>query len=725
MRVSTPLVCNVLHAIRGRVRFRLPAIRATETLAIKLPEFLLDQDGLLEVQCNRICASITIVYDPDRWETHSLCALLEGLSVEQLVSYVPAMRTRSIGRAPSTSAFELVLSTTGLALTLVAEGLAASVLPFLLLGSALPMLNRAFTAYSREDRLNVDVLDASATGILALQGQLPMALCMVWLVNLGDYIRDATLMKARQAITDVLAYREAMVWVIRAGQKIRVRAEEIGTGETLAVYPGERITVDGTVLSGKAFVDQRALTGESMPVEKLQGDLVYAATVVQEGKLYIKAERIGTQTEAARIVQMVEEAPTHETRIQNYAERWADDLVPYSFAGAGACSFLGGSLDRAAAVLIIDYGTGIRVAAPTTVLASMTRALRRGILIKGGRHLERLAEVDAVVFDKTGTLTVGQPEVLKVVAYDGVSESEVLSLAAAAERRLTHPVAQAIERAAEVYGVSVPARAAFEYHIGLGVESQVNGHRVLVGCSRFMALKNIPLSPEALHDLHEVEQAARSPVCIARDGHIIGLLAHSDPPREESCEVVRRLREIGVKRIVMLTGDHNGVARRVADSVGVDDYVADALPADKVAAVQSLQTRGYTVAVVGDGINDSPALAHADVGIAVHGGTEVAQETAHVVLLRGGLWKIPLAIHIAREAMDLIRQNWAIISIPNTIALGLACVGVLSPGASTVLSNGAAVLATGNALRPLLNGVGRSVREAPGSPARIRSRRQT
>jgi heavy metal translocating P-type ATPase len=354
--------------------------------------------------------------------------------------------------------------------------------------------------------------------------------------------------------------------------------------------------------------------------------------------------------------------------------------------------------------LIIDYGTGIRIAAPTTVLASMTRALRRGILIKGGRHLERLAQVNAVVFDKTGTLTTGQPELLKVVPYDGHTEEGVLTLAAASEQRLTHPVAQAIVRAAGQRGVVIPPRTAFEYHIGLGVEAEVTGKRVLTGCKRFMAMKAVEIPISVHHDLSRIEQGGYSPVCVAEGDRVVGLLAYSDPPREEAGEVVNALRGMGIKEIVMLTGDNPVVAQRVADTLGIEHYLADVLPGDKASAVKSLQQRGYTVAVIGDGINDSPALAHADVGIAVHGGTDVAQETAHVVLLRGGLWKVPLGIQIAREAMDLIRQNWSLISVPNTVALGLACFGILGPAATTLLSNGSAVLATGNALRPLLNG---------------------
>jgi Cu2+-exporting ATPase len=453
-------------------------------------------------------------------------------------------------------------------------------------------------------------------------------------------------------------------------------------------------------------VDQHTLTGESLPVEKNEGHAVFASTVVQDGKLYLRAEKVGEETEAAKIVRLIEDAPAHETRIQNYAERWANELVPYSFMGAGVSGMLRGGMRGAASILIIDYGTGIRIAAPTTVLASMTNALHHGILFKSGRALEQLAEVDAVVLDKTGTLTLGSPEVISVIPYGSHSEDRVLSLAAASEQRLTHPVAQAIVRAAVAKKVPIPARISSDYTIGLGVESAINGYVVHVGCSRYLTQRGVSLSDQVIADLLRLDEQAISPVCVAVDGEIIGLIGYADPICPEAPEVIRELKMMGIKEILMLTGDHGGVARRVAENVGISRYVSEVMPDQKVSVVKSLQEQGRRVAVIGDGINDSPALANADVGIAVEGGADVAQETAQVVLLHGGLWKVPLAIEISKEAMTLIRQNWSIISVPNTLALGLAFVGLIGPGAATLLSNGSAILATGNALRPLLNGKG-------------------
>jgi Cu2+-exporting ATPase len=694
---------SVVHAIRGRVRLRVPALKTSPGLAEPLQRLLRDQPGVTDVTVNDWCYSVTVTCDPSTWTSDRLCEWLQLLTAAEVASYKSANEPADQAQAPTDEAGdELWYSSTGICLVLLVEPLAMPLVPLLLLASALPMLKRAHRSLSEDGKLNVDVLDASATSLLVIQGNFPMAIFMVWLINVADWVRDLTMMRSKKAIEEILGYQNIETWVVRDGQKVRVSVAEVQLGETVVVYPGERIAVDGTVISGNALVDQASLTGESVPVEKEEGSLVYAATVVREGKLYIHAERIGNETEAAQILRLVEDAPARETKIQNYAIKWANALVPYSFVGGAIGAVMGGGLQGAAAVLIIDYGTGIRIAAPTTVLSAMTKAIRNGILIKGGRALESLAEVDAVVFDKTGTLTMGHPDVLDVVPVNSSTADEVLALAAAAELRLTHPVAEAIVRTAEARQLSIPERTASDYSLGLGVEAIVMDSVVLVGSPRFMTLCEVDLSPEVQGHISRMQQQAISPLCVAKDGLVIGLLSISDPLRPEARDVVQALRDRGIKHIVMITGDHKDVARRIAAELGITEYMAEVFPGDKSEAVQRLQREGYKVAVVGDGVNDSPMLAYADVGIAVEGGTEAARETAPVVLLHGGLWKVPLAIDIGRETVALIRQNWNIISIPNTIALGLACIGLLGPIGATLLSNGSAIVATMNGLRPIM-----------------------
>lgn len=697
---------EIIHRLPGRMRLRVPWLKGKPLLARGLMRNLSDLEGVRECRANAECASVTISYDPRHWSEHRLSRRLNRFTSHDLERLsAPNGSNGNNGRADneqsSSSWFELSLSSAGVAFGLLCEPLAPALVPLLLAGSALPMLKRAYDAVTTEGRLTVDVLDASATALMSLQGQFGMAAFMVWLINLGDYIRDATVSQAKSAVESVLSYQESFAWVLRGRRKIKLSVPKIRVGDTVIAYPGDRIPVDGIVLSGKAAVDQRALTGESMPVEKEAGARVFAATVIHDGKLYIRTSHVGTETEAAKIVKLIEGAPAHETAIQNYAERWANDLVPYSFAGAGVRGMFANGVSGAASVLVIDYGTGIRIAAPTAVLATMTKAVRQGILFKGGRALEQLAAVDAVVFDKTGTLTTGRPEITDIVAYEGFDRNKVLALAAAAEQRLNHPVAQAIVRAASEAKLTVPSRKSSEYTIGLGVASRVNGYVVHVGCVRYMAQLGIELPPAARRDVAGLGKRAVSPVCVAVDRRFVGVIGYADQIRAEARALTQDLRNLGIKDIVMLTGDHRDVARHVAQELGITSYEAEVLPPQKVEAVKALQARGRRVAFIGDGINDSPALAHADIGLAVKGGADVAQETAHVVLLNGDLHQISTAITLAREAVDLIHENWNIIAVPNTVALTLACLGVLGPAAATLLSNGSAIVATGNSLRPL------------------------
>ena len=702
--------CQLVHAVPGRARFRIdePEVFLYEPGALE--SWLLGQAGVREARVNPGCRSVVVIHDPQVVGAEDLLGRLTGFDRVRLRD-VPTAQARPVAtdHHQGLQGWPLTLSTAAACLAMGQSALA----PWLLAGAAVPVFRRAYDVLFRQSRLNVDVLDASATTVLLSQGSFGTAAIMVWLISLGDLLRNFTMQRSLRTIEGLYEGKDIFTWVVRNHRAVRVKVEELRTDEEVIVYPGESIPVDGTVLSGTATVDQRMLTGESLPVVKAPGAQVFAGTVSTEGKIHVRAERVGGETMASRIVQFLLNAPLGETRTLRYEQLFADRIVPYSFLGAGGSLLATASVDMAASLLIVDFGTGIRVAAPTTVLAAMAKAARLRVLIKGGRSLERLAEVDTIVFDKTGTLTTGTPEVVRIVTTRGQDQDGVLALAAAAEARLTHPVAQAILRAAEARGLTIPEREDSDYRIGLGVRARVQGMEVLVGSARFLTSQGVALPGNGRTGIGRAGTGI-SHLYVAVEGNYAGRIDYRDPLRPEAVEVVRALRARGLGEIVMLTGDMEAVARSIARSVGIQRVVAGVFPKEKAEFVRSLQRQGRTVAVVGDGINDSLCLAQADVGIAVHGSSDVARETAHIALLEESLWKIPEALDIAREAITLIRQGWGINFYPNCAAIGLTLLGLTGPIGTTLISNGAALLATLNGLRPLLDG-GSEDQVAPGN----------
>jgi len=389
--------------------------------------------------------------------------------------------------------------------------------------------------------------------------------------------------------------------------------------------------------------------------------------------------------------------------MQNHAEKLADKLVMPTLGLATATTVLTGDFNRFLSLVIVDYGTGIRVAAPTAVLSSMTRAARSGIIIKSGRHMERLAEVDTIIFDKTGTLTSGLPEVSQVITYDeNFSEIKLIGMAAAAESKLQHPVAEAIRRKARRLGCNITMCNEPKYSVGMGVEAEVDGYEIHIGNERFMRHANININKSSIQRSN-LENSGYSCLYLAVDGNLAALIPYADQIRPESQSIIRRLNDLGIKNTIMLTGDNSTVARAVSEKLSISRYIADMLPADKADVVKDLQSRGHVVAMVGDGINDSPALSYADVGIAMKHGAQVTHESADVVLMEDSLEKLLEAVDIARGSIDLIKQNYAIVIGMNTVALALSLPGgLVSPSVTALISNGSAILASVNAIRPLI-----------------------
>jgi heavy metal translocating P-type ATPase len=687
-----PLESDVVHELCGRVRLRVPGIRGDAQLAECVCAFLSRQPGVREVRATPECASIVVSHDPGVVTPTQIVSLL--------TAGVPTKESRIYHRPTERDRGALLAG--GAALSLSLLGAPAAVTAVLLAASSVPVVLRAIRGVLDEGQLSADALDATAIGVLLVRGDIPAAALSASLIAGGEYIRSMTARRSRGALNGLLDGTGRQAWVVRGRHKQRVPADTVRPGETVVVYPGELVVVDGVVLRGRALVDQQVLTGESASVLKLPGDPVYASTVLTDGKLYMRAEQVGNATRASRIVQLLDDAPLHDTRLANYARQFADRLVVPTLVLSTGLLVVTRDVTRAISVLIFDFATGIRVSAPTTVLATMTAAVHQEIVIKGGRALEVLATVDTLVFDKTGTLTPGAPSVVDVQSLvPELTPDQVLVLAAAAERRLTHPAAQAIVRAAEARRLPIPERGDSHYIVGLGVEAEIDDRRVLVGSAQLFARHSLAISNEARDVADTAARQGISTVFVGRDSELVGAVCYADVPRSEARAVIQRLRDRGIRECVMVTGDSRLVAEVIARQVGIEHVEAEVFPEQKAEIVRALQAQGRVVAVVGDGINDSPALAYADVSVSLKAGSDVARETADVVL-HGDLHGLPEAIDLGRQAMRLLRQNLTIVGIPNAAGMLLASVGLVGPVAATALNNGSNVTAALNGLRPLI-----------------------
>jgi Cu2+-exporting ATPase len=692
------LAIAVAHELPGRVRLRVSD--APPGAVERLAAFVASVPGVERARASPGASSLVVLFDP------SVTGPAEILT--RIAETPPGAWPAAA--LPSKPAYvEWVKA--GFNAAVLAGAITGVVPAPIMLGAvavaAVPPFRRALRSLA-QGRVNVDVMDATAITVCVVRAEPITASVITTLLAVGDLILDRTHARARGAISRLMQLDDGEAFLLdgQGASPRRVHPRELRPGQRIVVYPGARVPADGLVVGGSLSVDEKALTGESVPRDRCEGDRVLAASVAVHGQAIVEVERAGANTVAARIVQILEGAGSKPMTLQRNAERYADRLVLPTFGAAGGAWALSGVVDRLTSVLITDFGTGVRVAVPTAALAAMTLAARAGVLVKGATFLERLCETDTVVFDKTGTLTLGVPEVTTVArTSDGWSEVEIAAFAAAAESNQSHPIADAIRRHAERIGAPCwEAELGSEgYRIGLGLQARVRGRRVSVGNARLMREAGIDAAAgrRAQDDL-----AARgeSSVLVAIDGEVAGVIGYADAARPESREVVARLRAGGRRRVLLLSGDTRAPVETIARQVGIDEAIAEVLPENKADVVRRLKAEGRKVAMVGDGINDAPALAVADIGISLHGGTEVALETADVVLLEGGLGRLPAVFDVADEAMARVKQVLGVVLVPNAVAILAGALGLINPVMAAVINNGSTVAAAGHAVAPLLRG---------------------
>ncbi len=733
--IATPTVgYQIVHRNEYRLRICIPRLGDDPEYLQKLKQLTTALDHVKEVWINRGARSLAIEYTRPLSGSNLEAILLQtiqraanlDLDQVQILTQPPSPPEITPEQAHVEYWERLGLPALGLVLglgALVGVPIPGLVTAGVILTAARPLFQRAWDSLRDEQQLTIDFLDGLALSLHTMQGSFFAPALMLGLIEGGELIRDQTARGSARASYDLLDCLGLDALVERQGQEISIPVKEIELSDRVLVYPGDQIPVDGRIVRGAGLIDQCKLTGESIPVERAIGDEVFASTLLMDGYLCIAVERTGKQTRAGVIAELMQSAPVHDTRVENYAAMIANQLVVPTLVTAAAVGLINGDLNRTISLLTLDLGTGIRISVPTTIMSALTYAARHGVFIRSGRALEILAKVDTIVFDKTGTLTRGQAGITQVELVVGmgadsgaaITERELLSLAATAEQGLTHPVAEAITRHARTLDIPLGTCDTWDYRVGLGVVATIDGRSLLVGSHRLMAQEGVSLA--GLQS--QSASGSQSVIYVARDGQLLGVICYRDPLRSESQVVIQTLQELGIESY-MLSGDMKRVAAAVASELGMnpDHVYAEAFPEQKVQVVQALHASGKQVAFCGDGINDSAALAYADVSISFAGATDIARETADIVLMENDLQSLVQAIYIARQAMEIIQQNILIVGIPNLSAICTGVLFALNPVLAILINNGSAILAELNALRPLL---GPSIAEPMLEPSRAQS----
>ncbi len=569
--------------------------------------------------------------------------------------------------------------------------------------AAYPICFRAIKALLAK-RLDADVLVTIAIIAASSVGEFVAAGEVAFIMLLGEQLENYTIRRARRSLGSLLSLVPPTAHVRRDGKEAEVAASELQVGDIVVVRAGERIPVDGVVQSGMASVNQAPVTGESMPVDRSEGDEVFVGTLAETGALIIEAKRVGEDTTLARIAQLVEQAQQREAPIQRTLDRAAGWLVPVMLTVSALVYIFSHDVARAITVLIVACPCALILATPTAVMAAIARAARAGVLIKGGQYLEATARLHTIVFDKTGTLTHGEPEVTHVSRFDEHSETELVAIAAIAEKMSAHPVARAIMRKAVALGLSTGDPSQFQAHHGRGVVAERNGQKLVVGQTGLMDDQSVVMSDAVQAHVDEHHDEGHTTIVVAHDGKVCGTICVADTVRAKADEAIRDLRGLGVEKVVMLTGDNKRVAMQIAGKLGLDEVQADVLPEQKAEHIESLKRAGRAggVAMVGDGINDAPALAVADVGIAMGvSGTDVAHEAADIALMADDLSKIAFAVGLSRHTLRIVKQGLLFALVYNVVMVTTAATGHLHMIGGAIAHQFSSVLVILNAMRLL------------------------
>ena len=673
--------CTILHESRGRLRVHVCNVRMTLHRADVLEAYLNHHDAVSKAKVYERTGDVVVYYTGARKDAVAALSTYR-FDDPELDALVTSADSRRINQEYQEKMYNL---------------LAGRVLRELFLPAP---LNAAYTVFRSikflwkgvcclwRRKLEVEVLDALSIGVSILRGDFATAGSVMFLLNVGSLLEEWTRKKSLDDLARSMALNVDKVWVRAQGTEVLMPLTKVQPGDEIVVRSGNMIPLDGTVIEGEAMVNQAALTGESMPVRKTTGATVYAGTVVEEGECVLVAKAEGGANRYDKIVAMIEESEKLKSGTENRALQLADRLVPWCLAGTVATYAFTRNVTRAISILMVDFSCALKLSMPLAVLSAMRECGEYHITVKGGKYLEALAKADTIVFDKTGTLTRATPQVVQVVPFSGCGEQEVLQLAACLEEHFPHSMANAVVRAAKERGIShEEMHSEVEYIVAHGIASRVGGKRVVIGSAHFIFEDEgctIPAGEQAKFDGLDPQY---SHLYLAASGVLVGVICIADPLRPEAAQVLRQLQKLGITQTVMMTGDSDRTARAIAAQVGVDRCFAEVLPEDKAAFVRNAKAEGHTVVMIGDGINDSPALSAADIGIAIHSGAAIAREIADVTIRADSLEELVTLKAIANALQKRVGSNYRFVLSFNSALILLGALGILPPATSAMLHN--------------------------------------
>ena len=673
--------CTILHEGKGRMRVHVEKVRMTLHRADVLEAYLNHHDAIVHAAVYERTGDVVITYTGKRT---AAIAILAGykFDVAEYDALVTSADSRRLNREYQDKMFDLVAGRCLRKLFLPAP------------------LDAAYTAFRSirflwkgvrcvlSRRLEVEVLDALSIGVSLLRGDFGTAGSVMFLLNLGSLLEEWTRKKSLDDLARSMALNVDKVWVRSQGTEVLVPLTKVRSGDEVVVRSGNMIPLDGTVLEGEAMVNQAALTGEAMPVRKAEGSTLYAGTVVEEGECVFIAKAEGGSNRYDKIVAMIEESEKLKSSTENRALVLADKLVPWCLGATVVTYLLTRNATRAISCLMVDFSCALKLSMPLAVLSAMRECGSYHITVKGGKYLEALSQADTIVFDKTGTLTRATPQVVEVVPFSGCNEREVLQLAACLEEHFPHSMANAVVRAAKERGIShEEMHSEVEYIVAHGIASRVGGERVVIGSHHFVFEDEKCTIPTAEQQKFDALKPAYSHLYMAASGQLVGVICISDPLRPEAAAVLNGLRALGIRNAVMMTGDSERTAAAIAKQVGVDRFFAEVLPEDKANFVQQAKAEGHTVVMIGDGINDSPALSAADIGIAINSGAAIAREIADVTIKADSLEELVALKAIANSLQKRVHANYRFVLTFNSTLIALGALGILQPASSAMLHN--------------------------------------